>query len=332
MRMFTLFAIAAVLLTLVVPAQAADTAEAVRTEFSWFADYVVQGGRARSTNPGGTFSQMELDITHRFNDWFDLEVALPYSQADHEGAITLFMLRAQLWGRDRYRAELLLGQSDVPIGIDYHRYAPTDGWLFTRPLTNTTTFDSWNDFGGQLNLFHGNFRLKLIQFTGAARGSSPKNMQARGFRYEYFPKSSPESLAGISYIRDESDGRSQRTAFLNWVWPSEWNLRCELHEDEHWQSGIGQRRAGYLQVNFPIRKGRWYGMIRRGSSKDSWNLDTDGNEGLDTRRWTAGVRHVLRENQELRLEWLREREISSVTRTRDDRGAVTLQYVISGDL
>ena len=120
-------------------------------EITGFGDLWYVGGGDRFE-----LGQVEIDLGLPLDERIDLEIAI----ALDEGAFTTgsFLVDFHLFGREgsHFRplagidhSGLIVGQFDVPFGIDWLVYPSIDRKLVSGPVAVENTHDSWNDFGVQ---------------------------------------------------------------------------------------------------------------------------------------------------------------------------------------
>lgn len=136
-------------------------------EWSGFFDVVSTHQSSAADNTEFGLNQAEIDLTSQLSDRIAIEAAIAYVPNDAFFELGAAFVDIDLFGgggshvRPAFRVDhssVMVGQIDVPFGIDYKVYASPDRKLITTPMAVDLTHDSWNDFGLQFNLkaTHGN--------------------------------------------------------------------------------------------------------------------------------------------------------------------------------
>lgn len=105
--------------------------------------------------------QLELDITQDLIEQLTITAAIAYDGESESIGVGAFTIDGRILGEDETYLRksshissfgIILGQFDVPFGIDYLEYASIDRRLVTGPIAVDGTHAGWNDLGGQLYL------------------------------------------------------------------------------------------------------------------------------------------------------------------------------------
>jgi len=146
------------------PTQEKDVAETSGgLEIGGFFDVV---GSSRSTDSDEApfrLGQAEIDLANQLSGRVAVEAAVAYNNEEgvfELGAafIDLHLLNHEVNERHTRtnlgvdHSFILVGQFDVPFGIDYHTYASVDRKLVTTPIVVELTHGGWNDCGLQFGL------------------------------------------------------------------------------------------------------------------------------------------------------------------------------------
>lgn len=148
-------------------------------EYSGFADILYTKALGDDGEAGFNYGQFEVDLSGSVVPGVTFEGAIAYNADDGVFEAGAGFLDIHLKGSDEdhparggfiSHSGLLVGQFDVPFGIDYLHIPSPDRSLVTSPLLNQATIDGWNDVG--LNLYG---ELSLLNFNvfavnGASNG------------------------------------------------------------------------------------------------------------------------------------------------------------------
>ncbi len=130
-------------------------------EISGFFDVV--GNYQTSTDDKTSFGlgQAELDIAKKLSENISIMTAIAYNSDDGVFELGAAIIDIHLFGGEGERQNsmfcvkhsgIVVGQFDVPFGIDYNVYASIDRKLVSPPLVCGHTHEGWNDFGIQFNI------------------------------------------------------------------------------------------------------------------------------------------------------------------------------------
>lgn len=151
-------------------------------EIAGFADVLYVGGEDRFD-----LGQVEIDLVTPIAGEVDLEIAI----ALDEGTFTTGAVTADfhLWGREgsHFRQSqgidhtgLIVGQFDVPFGIDWNVYPSIDRKLVSGPLVIENTHDGWNDVGLQGYLQAGRLNGAVYAVNGFGYEEVEMNLSLGG--------------------------------------------------------------------------------------------------------------------------------------------------------
>lgn len=146
-------------------------------EYAGFADILYTESSAGESGFG--YGQFELDLSGTVNSYMTFEGALAYNAEDGVFEAGAGFLDIHFTGSEEEHAArggflehtgLMIGQFDVPFGIDYLHIPSPDRLFVHGPLMNQKTIDGWNDVGlniyGELSVLNFNF----FAVNGAAEG------------------------------------------------------------------------------------------------------------------------------------------------------------------
>jgi len=136
-------------------------------EISGFFDVINTYQSSADDNTEFGLNQAEIDLGSSITDQVNVEVAVAYNPDDAVFELGAAIIDIHLFGGDgehvrpRFgidHSSIIVGQFDVPFGIDYAVYASPDRKLVTAPRVVDITHGGWNDLGVQfaLEATHGN--------------------------------------------------------------------------------------------------------------------------------------------------------------------------------
>jgi len=293
-------------------------------EWSGFFDILYADSQERGD---GTFDygQFEVDLAVSLSECISAEGALAYNADEGFVELGAGFVDFHLFGSEeghRVRggalthSGLIVGQFDVPFGIDYRVIPSVDRKLVTPPLVNQMTIDSWNDWGIQLYGATDRANVVLFGVNGSAGG------QAIGGRIGVTPVEGSE--VGGSYAFDmNGDGEVVSTvlgvdAGISWDVLS---VKGEymMAEDDKTKDVSWEHAGFYVQGTCDLEEATGrpaFVVLRYGV----WSPDDDAADGLD--RLTAGLGYRLADGVEVRCELQKNGEEND--EIDDDRIAVQL--------
>lgn len=119
--------------------------------------------------------QLELDVAQDLTDEVTITAAIAYDSEAEVFGLGAFTIDGRILGADENHLRqsqkieslgVILGQFDVPFGIDYMEYASIDRCLVTGPLVVDGTHAGWNDLGGQMYLIAPRFNTVVYGVNG----------------------------------------------------------------------------------------------------------------------------------------------------------------------
>jgi hypothetical protein len=200
-------------------------AEESPIEITGFADFyhLFEGAR----NSSG-FGQIEFDFEKGLQKGISVSAAIAFNPEDYlfeSGAFEIDLCIIGEEGGSFYQKDgidamgVVVGQFDVPFGIDYLVYPSIDRWMVRGPLAVGEIHDSWNDYGLKAYLEtkfvkgvlfttnSGDFEYEYIDYTDA--DDSLRTMQSQrsiGGRIGIVPNDMIEvgaSFAGFFSVANE---------------------------------------------------------------------------------------------------------------------------------
>ncbi len=143
-------------------------------EVSGFGDflYSVQNGEDAPDN--FSFGQVEIDLETSIEKKIIISAAVAFDPESETFGMGAFIVDLHLLGTegDHFRrgglkhSGIILGQFDVPFGIDWMVYPSIDRKLTSIPLVVENTHHAWNDYGIQGYLNQDSFDLTLFATNG----------------------------------------------------------------------------------------------------------------------------------------------------------------------
>ncbi|MBN2716211.1 MAG: hypothetical protein JXX14_10180 [Deltaproteobacteria bacterium] len=143
--------------------------------------------------------QLELDLTQDLITYVTITAAIAYDSEAESIGVGAFTVDGRLLGADESHLlqskkieslGVILGQFDVPFGIDYMEYASIDRRLVTGPIAVDATHDGWNDLGAQMYLIMPRFNAVLYGVNGFGYETVEENVAGDELVFEH-----PTSLA-----------------------------------------------------------------------------------------------------------------------------------------
>lgn len=127
-------------------------------EFCGFGDVYYALGTEDTDERGFEIGQVEIDVEAMIDDKVCIGGAVAYDPGTETFGLGAFTIDFHLFGGegDHFRPSaaldhsgIIIGQFDVPFGIDWHVYPSIDRHLVSGPLVVEQTHDFWNDLGAQ---------------------------------------------------------------------------------------------------------------------------------------------------------------------------------------
>lgn len=217
---------------------------------------------------------------------------------------------------------LMVGQFDVPLGIDYLAIPSPDRKLVTPPLLNEKTINAWNDVGLNLTGEAEKFNLNLFAVNGFC------GEMAFGGRFGF--KALEALEVGASYANDNSDATFMGVDLLGTFGFLETKLEYQMSDgffegdndpltEDRGHSGFYVQLCSELEdmLGLPV-----FGVARFGSWSADGDHDASG-EADSASRITLGAGYRLADGVEFRIEYL-----SDTVDEGDSESALTLQAVV----
>ena len=295
-----------------------------QVEWSGFFDILYTDSQERGD---GTFDygQFEVDLAVSLSECISAEGALAYNADEGFVELGAGFVDFHLFGSEEghlvrrgvlTHSGLIVGQFDVPFGIDYRVIPSVDRKLVTPPLVNQMTIDCWNDWGIQLYGVTDRANGELFGVNGSAGG------QAIGGRIGVTPTEQIE--VGGSYAFDMSGEGEVASTVLGVDAGASWNalsVKGEyiMAEDDKAEDVSWKHTGFYVQGTYDLEEATGHPAfvsLRYGA----WSPDDDAVDGLD--RLTVGLGYRIVEGVEIRCELQKNGEENE--EIDDDRIAVQL--------
>ena len=304
-----------------------------QVEWSGFFDILYSDSQEKGD---GTFDygQFEVDLSVPLSECISAEGALAYNAEEGVFELGAGFVDFHLFGTEeghRVRggglthSGLIVGQFDVPFGIDYQVIPSIDRKLVTPPLVNQMTIDSWNDWGLQAYGASNRANFVLFGVNGSAGG------QAIGGRIGVTP--AEEIEIGGSYALDMNGDREAASTVLGVDVQASWkslSVKGEyvMGEDEKTADKSKKHSGFYAQgtydfeaaIGYPIFAVARYGLW----TPDYEGVDEEGNPIQDLNRLTLGLGYRIAEGVEVRCELQKNGEED----VEEDNDLMTLQVVV----
>lgn len=307
-------------------------------EFSGFFDINYQCDISSKENLGFNYGQFELDISSVLSDYVQIEGAIAYNPDEEKMELGAGFVDFHLFGDDEEHparggflnhSGLMIGQFDVPFGLDYLSIPSPDRKIVNTPLLNEMTINCWNDFG--LSVYGANdvFNFVLYSVNGFNGGV------ALGGRTGYLGL--PWTEVGFSIMADVENMNSVYNNVMGFDLLSQLGNHNELKFEYQISEGVylgeqddntssNKHEGFYVQyftdfvkwIKLPV-----FAVFRYGAWNAEFDKDENGNDDYQN-RYTFGIGYRVAENAEFRLEYL-SNQIEDENRT----DLLTIQTVVS---
>ncbi|MFC1614719.1 hypothetical protein ACFL5K_05425, partial [Gemmatimonadota bacterium] len=127
-------------------------------EITGFGDFSYAARQEAEEGDNLALGQAEIDLETIYDDKIVMTAAIAYDPGAETFGLGQFTVDFQLFGSegDHFQsvkgidhAGFIVGQFDVPFGLDYQVYPSIDRKMVTGPLAVANTHDFWNDYGFQ---------------------------------------------------------------------------------------------------------------------------------------------------------------------------------------
>ena len=243
-------------------------------EISGFGDFRVYLNE-NASDQRFTIGAAEMALAYQLNERASSQMSIAY--ANSAFGIGSFTLDYQLAAGDRSSTPIKslnvkAGQFDIPVGIDWQRYASPDRNLISTPRMVSNLHGAWNDLGVAFDLATDNFKLAAFAANGFCfEGTSSdgaelhtENRLATGGRFGIAPVAVVEVGASVAQVFGKSG-----SADINLVGfdiradLNQSTLRAEIMREQ--LDGAGHSscdNSGYY-VEFSQQIGQWVLALQR---------------------------------------------------------------------
>ncbi len=286
-----------------------------QVELSGFFDLQYQYKLNQSDKSGLNFGQFLIGLEKSLHDHLSIEAGIAFNNESQQFEIDEGFVDFRLLGDEESHetkssilneSGIIIGQFDIPFGIDYKCIPSPDRKLVTGPLANEKTINCWNNYG--INIY-GSMDFVNFAFFGVNGFSDGISL---GGRIGLLPFEKAEF--GISYMNDfkrfdnslsNAVGGDFKVQLDGMEIKGEYVKANRLFEGEYDISG-GINSGYYFQVNKQLNdlfNIPMFVIIRYGE----WNskMDLNENNGDDfVNRLTFGLGYEVYDNTEIRMEYL----------------------------
>ena len=297
-----------------------------QVEWSGFFDILYSYSQKKGD---GTFDygQFEVDLSVPLSEYISAEGALAYDAGVlglGAGFVDFHLFGTEKGHRVRggglTHSGLIVGQFDVPFGMDYRVIPSIDRKLVTPPLVNQKTIDSWNDWGVQLYGAIHRANFVLFDVNGSAGG------QAIGGRIGIIPVEEVEF--GGSYAFDMNANGDVASTVLGIDVQASWKslaVKGEVlsAEDDKTKDEPRKHSGFYAQGTYDFEEViGWpmFAVVRYGV----WSPESESAPVQDHTRLTLGLGVRIAESVEVRCELQR----NGKENAEEDNDVITLQVVV----
>ncbi|MEE9553963.1 MAG: hypothetical protein V3W18_06655 [candidate division Zixibacteria bacterium] len=132
--------------------------DSIPLEITGFGDLFTAFYKGDETNNDFEIGQVEVDLETNIDEKIIIGAAIAYDAESETFGLGAFTVDIHLFDIDagHFRpingidhSGVIIGQFDIPIGIDWYVYPSIDRKLVSAPLAATMTHDGWNDYGIQ---------------------------------------------------------------------------------------------------------------------------------------------------------------------------------------
>ena len=294
-------------------------------EISGFFDFVSSYEGAAFKNGNYNLGQAEIDIAKEISENISVEVAIAYNNEDAVFELGAAIVDIHLFGSEGghlrpafslKHSGIVIGQFDVPFGIDLNYYPSIDRKLISGPSVIGYTHGDWNDFGIQyymdvnfanfvtywVNGFESSFEitdLSLATDLGLSIGDEIDDtpLDAFGFRLGLTPISFLE-VGGSFAVGWNDEHKNEMSLFGfdgQFVW-ADLVVKSEyIVHQKHKSLAPKTDKGFYAQALYSF--GKPFATFRYGGTR--FDGITNWAES-----YTVGAGYVLAEGAEVRAEYL----------------------------
>jgi hypothetical protein len=284
-------------------------------EFSGFADILWRVDEDDGEGEDFFIGQAEIDLATNLDGVINLEMAVAYDADAGSFGLGALVMDLALLGEDEgslhhsdviQNAGLLIGQMDVPFGIDWLFYPSIDRYLITGPLAVSGTHDGWNDLGVAAYIETSGFNAVIYRFNGS------------GYEAPFVPGDSASGDAGCAWgsrvgLHTVLPNIEIGTSFASIITGDGDQSSTLLGFDAQWATGAFSAKGEYIIQKIGLdtaheleHKGSYIeGMYHSGRFfvLSRYGLFTpEGSDFLEESRVCLGAGYVIQDGGELRIE------------------------------
>ncbi len=252
-----------------------------------------------------SINQAEIDLEGQISPALAASLALAYDPDSQAFALAVLTAHISVLESEKLNAGLLVGQFDVPFGIDYLVYASVDRKLVTQPIFLDSTHGGWNDLGLDLKLESSNFGADFYLVNGdiCGRGTivcpvdRPETRRAFGTHLAWKPSETWEwGFSGAYFQTPDHQGNMSMLGGDFQFHREKFHLKAELisHDTDVHDSSTGKAEGWYAQGLYEW--GRLFTVVRYDQLKPAHD------SGDEASRWSLGLGYVLEKDLEVRVE------------------------------
>lgn len=295
-------------------------------EWSGFFDIQYAHTASDTVSDDFTYGQFEVDLSMPLTNRISAEAAMAWGDGSFElgsGFIDIHLQTAEEEHPPRgtylSHSGFIVGQFDVPFGIDYRVIPSPDRKLVSPPLVNQRTIDSWDDMGVQIYGVGPLGNFVLFGVNGFSEG------QAYGGRIGITPVKGVE--AGVSYALDRTmEGHTEVTVLGvdGAISMAPVEVKGEFTAMEEEKTVAPKKHAGfYVQASYDLHP--IFAVGRYGRWTPKFDEDGDGQNDPALTRITLGAGYRIVEQVEVRVE----HQINKEERDEEKNDQTTVQWVVS---
>ena len=289
--------------------------ESLDLDISGFGDIYLVSYQDAGLGSDFSVGQMEVDLETTIAGKTVMAAAIAYDSETETFGLGAFTIDFHLWDSEAGHLQpingidhsgVLVGQFDIPFGIDWNVYPSVDRKLVSAPLAVENTHDGWNDYGVELyvqnNWFNGviygsnGFSYEWIDDLG---GPIEVEMKvAAGSRIGFTPNEYFEigaSYAGFFNQENKLDmsllGTDVQINYTNFSVKGEYISHTIAHSADGEITNTGYYAQGLYDF------GKYFITARYGA------FELDDVTADEITRISVGVGWVLTEGSELRFEY-----------------------------
>lgn len=299
-----------VLITFSIPnySQEAESQCAQALEFSGFTDLQYWGDLSRNQKPEYHWGQVELDFAKCINPLVSFEGAVAYDPDAESFGIGAAFVQLNILGcpgdnlimsRQLQNCSIVIGQFDIPFGIDWKVYPSLDRKLISAPLIVDDSHGAWNSTGvmlyGEKAGFNGVIFNAGFSDPADADSNHYDNLgEMLGGRLGFKPFKNLE--IGGSFATDIVSGYPYKPSLAGFDIQFNyglWQFKGEFIRKDYDNNYYAEKTGGYGEIMF--NPGKYFALYRGELAQ------TGGAE--DVQRHCLGLGYILSDGIEFRSEY-----------------------------